>query len=211
MTLDNVVLNTSQDDVESLGPRKWCDMSAELKKEFMKKNKIQLSRALQNAADLGKNVANHLNAKSFKEQLKAPLKSKSPATKPLCITEDGTLFCVINTIIGNKECYIKTKNSHNREDQDLRDPKSIAWQMMCKDYNLSNECLDQLSPFGQRAMVGYSISSNIYKQFDELSFGEFQECVMYLNAQYRIVCNAEKASGNHTHIDMYIGGKKFIL
>ena len=62
MTLDNVVLNTSQDDVKSLGPRKWCEMSAELKKEFMKKNKIQLSQALRNAADLGKNVANHMNA-----------------------------------------------------------------------------------------------------------------------------------------------------
>ena len=74
MTLDNVVLNTSQDDVKSLGPRKWCDMSAELKKEFMKKNKIQLSQAFRNAADLGKNVTNHMNAKSFKEQLKAPLK-----------------------------------------------------------------------------------------------------------------------------------------
>ena len=34
MTLENVVLNTSQDDVESLGPRKWCDMSADLKKEL---------------------------------------------------------------------------------------------------------------------------------------------------------------------------------
>ena len=120
-------------------------MSAELKKEFMKKNKIQLSQALRNAADLGKNVANHMNAKSFKEQVKAPLKSKSPATKPLCITEDGTLFCVINTIIGNKECYIKTKNSHNREDQDFRNPKSHACQMMCEDYNSSNESWTQLS------------------------------------------------------------------
>jgi hypothetical protein len=124
MTLDNVVSNTKQDDVESLGPRKWCDLSAELKKEFIKKNKIQLSQAFRNAADLGKNVTNHMNTKSFKEQIKAPLKSKSPATKPLCITEDGTLFHIINTIIRNKECNTKTKNSHDREDQDSRNPKS---------------------------------------------------------------------------------------
>ena len=211
MTLNNVVLNIKRDDVESLGPRKWCDLSGELKKEFIKKNKIQLSQAFRNAADLGKNVANHMNAKSFKEQIKAPLKSKSPATKPLCITKDGTLFRIINTIIRNKECYIETKNSHDREDQDSRNPKSSAWQMMCEVYNSSEEALDHLSPLGQRAMVGYSVSSDICKQFDKLSNGEFQECVLYLNAQYRIVRNAEKASGNHAHIGTYIGGKTFIL
>ena len=34
---------------------------------------------------------------------------------------------------------------------------------------------------------------------------------MYLNTQYCIVCNAEKASGNHAHIGMYISGKIYIL
>ena len=63
-------------------------------------------QSLGNAPDLGKNVANHMKAASFKESFKAPLKSKSPATKPSCITEDGTLFCIISTIIQNKECYM---------------------------------------------------------------------------------------------------------
>jgi hypothetical protein len=34
---------------------------------------------------------------------------------------------------------------------------------------------------------------------------------MSLNAQYCIVRNAEKASGNHAHIGTYIGGKIYIL
>ena len=211
MTLENVVLNSAGDDVDSLGPKKWCELSAEVKKEFLKKNKIQLSQSFRNAPDLGKNVANHMKAASFKDLIKAPLKSKSPTTKPSCITEDGTLFRIINTIIRNKECYIETKNAHDKEDQDSRDPKSSAWQIMCEDYNSSNESLDQLSPIGQRAMVGYSISSDICKQHDKLTYGEFQECVLYLNAQYRIVRNAEKASGNHAHIGTYIGGKIYIL
>ena len=121
MTLENVVLNTTR------GPKKWCELSAGVKKEFLKKNKIQLSQTFQNAPDLGKNVASHMKSASFKESIKAPLKSKSLATKPSCITEDGTLCHIINTIIRNKECYINTKNAHNREDQDYRNPKSSAW------------------------------------------------------------------------------------
>ena len=81
MRIENVVLNTARDDVYSLGPKKWCELSAEVKKEFLKKNKIQLSQSFRNAPDLGKNVANHMKAVSFKKSITAPLKSKSPATK----------------------------------------------------------------------------------------------------------------------------------
>ena len=58
MTLENVVLNANQDDVESLGPKRWFYISAELRKEFLKANKIQVAQSLRNAPDLGKNVAN---------------------------------------------------------------------------------------------------------------------------------------------------------
>ena len=33
-TLEKVVLNTARDDVDSLGPKQWCDLSAEVKKDF---------------------------------------------------------------------------------------------------------------------------------------------------------------------------------
>jgi hypothetical protein len=73
MRLENVVLNTVRYDMDSLGPKKWCDLSAEMKKEFLKEKKIQLSQSFQNSPDLGKNIANHMKAASFKEQIKAPL------------------------------------------------------------------------------------------------------------------------------------------
>jgi hypothetical protein len=147
----------------------------------------------------------------FKDQIKAPLKSKSLPTKPLCITEDGTLYHVINTIIQKKECYIETTNSHDKDDQDTRDRKASAWQIMCEEYNWLGESLDQLSPLGRRALVEYSISLDICKQYNKLSSGEFQECFIYLNAQYRNVHNAQKASGKHAHKGTYIGGKVYIL
>lgn len=35
--------------------------------------------------------------------------------------------------------------------------------------------------------------------------------MIYLNAQYCIVCNAQKASGNHAHFGTYIGGTVYIF
>ena len=107
------------------------------------------------------NIASCMMAASFKESIKAHLKNKSPATKPSCITEDGTLFRIINTIIQNKACYMNvTSKPRMLIVEKIRTP--WIWKLVlrrwCEDYNSSNESLDQLSLLRQRYMAGLSLT-----------------------------------------------------
>jgi hypothetical protein len=56
------------------------------------------------------------------------MKKKSITTKPLYITQAGTLYHIINTIIQKKECYMENTNSHDKEDQDTSNMKRQAIQ-----------------------------------------------------------------------------------
>ena len=56
------------------------------------------------------------------------MKKKAHMTKPTRITQDGTLYHIINTIIQKKECYMGNANSHDKEDQDTSNMKRQAIQ-----------------------------------------------------------------------------------
>ncbi len=64
----------------------------------------------------------------------------------MCITKDGTLFQVLNTIIQKKELFIETKGSHDWEDQNSQTPKPAAWQLMCDYYNSKDVAAEDLFP-----------------------------------------------------------------
>jgi hypothetical protein len=53
------------------------------------------------------------------------MKKKSLTTKPSYITQAGTLYHIINSIIQKKECYMENRNSHDKEDQDTSNMKSL--------------------------------------------------------------------------------------
>ena len=46
MKLRDVILTREGDDVETLGPMKWTDLPADVRKIFMKANNIKLSQSL---------------------------------------------------------------------------------------------------------------------------------------------------------------------
>jgi hypothetical protein len=60
------------------------------KRGILKANKITRAQNLHSSENLGKNVANHINAQGFKEAVKAPLRTKNLSTKPDYIEKDGT-------------------------------------------------------------------------------------------------------------------------
>ena len=92
LQLKDVVLTQDGEDVDTLGPRKWSELTAMVKEAFMKANNISKSQTLRLASQLGKNVANHINSQGFKDKIKTTLRttSKSKRTKPDSVTMDGT-------------------------------------------------------------------------------------------------------------------------
>ena len=134
------------------------DLPAEVSKISMKANNIKLSQSLRTSSELGKYVANHMKAPDLKDQIKGPMKEKTAAAvKPSCITKEGTLFRVANTIIQKKEWFIETKGSHDREDQDSRRPKPAAWQLMCEFYNSKDVAAEELSPMQRLSSMVFQL------------------------------------------------------
>ena len=71
-------------------------------------------------------IINYNNSGDFREQIKSGGKlggkKKSAATKPVCITNDGTLLRVISTVTSSdgKSIYIQTNHKQSKEELDTR-------------------------------------------------------------------------------------------
>ena len=70
LTLQDVMLTKDAVDVETLGVCKWSDLKSYVKQAFLQANKIEIAQAHCKKNDLGKNVANEINCKGYKHQLK---------------------------------------------------------------------------------------------------------------------------------------------
>ena len=180
----------------------------------MKANNITTPQLMRAANLLGKVVANQIRAKSHKDQVCAPNRKKSAAsTKPKCITKEGTLFRIVN-VISCETCrtyYVATKTSHDKDDQDTRNPKSIEWDHLSSHYRSDEGSLMKLTPGGRNALMGHSVCQNICHEYDELTDEEFQQVVLYIAYWYRSARNKKNQSGNHRSFGVYCDGKTWLL
>ena len=94
-------------------------LNSEMKKDFIRDNGVTILQTMCNGADLGKVIANHLSGSSIITAIASTsAKKKTAASIPVCVVALGTMFCVVNTIIGCKMAYMATKGTNDREDQD---------------------------------------------------------------------------------------------
>lgn len=213
-TLDtsHIQLTPDENDVQQLGGIDWGKLSADIMKKFMKNNNISKPNNMRTKNKLGECVANHMKAQGYKNSLTSAHRKKSKATtKPDCLTEDGTMFRIANTIAEQKDAFIETKNSHDQGDQDTRRAKAIAWETMQKHYASDTVSLNKLSAVSYEALLGHGVPSNVCTDIDYLDVDEFQACVLYLLAHYREACNNKTKSGNHQPFSDYVGGKTWLL
>ena len=117
--IDNVVLNSDNTDVDSLGGVSWSKLTVDAKREFAKVNNISVPQSMRTGADLGKVVANWINSTGYREMIATVVKKKAPgstaaATKPTCITMESTLFCVVNTIFARKVAFMAADKRSNQ-------------------------------------------------------------------------------------------------
>ena len=104
---------------------------------FIKQNHIAIPQDHHNKNELGRVIAQHINAKTYKGRVVAPninLTRKSAAsTKPTCVTKEGTYYRVINVVTSEqgRGYFIETKNSYDKNEQDTRKSKPVCWDEMC--------------------------------------------------------------------------------
>lgn len=212
LNTSHIVLTQDGNTVQSIGGKEWSELPSDAMKAFIKTNKISMPNDKRRKNLLGECVANHMKAGKYKNNLTDANRKKSSAiTKPACITEDGTLYRICNTIIEKKDDFIATKDSHDKGDQDTRKAKSLHWENMALHYHSDTSSLDKLSPAGSVALIGHSIPSNVCTIYDILEADEFEGGVAYILAHYREARNKRTKSGNHHPFSDYIGGKKWLL
>lgn len=107
-TLKNIVLKSYRKDVESIGGVAWTKSIVEMKKDFTQDHGVTILQTMHNDTDLGKVVANHLSGSSIITTV-ALKQAATAAARPVCVVASGTMFCVVNTIIGCKMAYMATK------------------------------------------------------------------------------------------------------
>lgn len=171
---------------------------------------------MRNSRDLGKVVANHINAQHFKDQVMAPqekrAKAKNHATKPTCITEQGTMFRIINTCLceEGRPSYIETRNAHDRDDTDTRLPNAVEYGKLNKLYHPGEKSIGELSE-GGASLIGHNVSLQICQTYDKLTDDEFKQVADYMHAKYRKARNDKNQSGQHESFNNYCGGISWLV
>lgn len=85
------------------------------------------------------------------------------------LKSDGTMHCVIKTIMLLIQRYMNTKQGNASNDQDTRSPKATDGEMMQKWYMSKvgfDNHLDQLSPDVSEALIDYHLCKDICAKFD---------------------------------------------
>ena len=114
LKMDSCILADDKSNIETIGGMAWNELTVVVRLAFISANDLNILHNFCLARDLGKIIGEHISAKSLRD-LVAP-KKKSESTKPKCITLDGALYHVINTINECKESFIETKNAPNKKD-----------------------------------------------------------------------------------------------
>jgi hypothetical protein len=77
------------------------------------------------------------------------------------------------------------KEAHDRDDQDSRKPKALAFDILYAEYCSFDGDLKKFSPAAGNALVGYSIQESILEHYDSLTLDEFKEVFNFIQAVYR--------------------------
>ena len=86
---------------------------------------------------------------------------------------------MINTITSKqgRPAYLKTKKSHDKEDQDTRNPKAVAKQTLAHLYNNPNGSYNELDDGGAGDLIGFSVLPDVCKDCGKLNFVEVNKVI----------------------------------
>ena len=175
-----MALTKDKQDVDTLGPLKWSALKMKLKEAFIKGNKVPKTQHLCSSKNLRKNVANHINSNGYKDVIKSPLWKKSASSKPECIKKDGTMYRCVTAIMSKRNKFMELKKSHDKDDSDSRNPKSLVWESMHNLDCCNDEDLLMLLPAAAQSLLDFSVPPNICGEYDELDIQEFKAVINFL-------------------------------
>ena len=147
---------------------------------FIRQQDIQVINRRRKKGDMEELILQHMKGSQYREKVISASKRKTSAkTKPSVLTEDGTLYRVVNVITceKGKEYYITTRKQFERNDLDGKLPHAEAWESMADIYQ-DELCVDiDTVSDPRKEMVGYGVDELIPMKYDDLNTGDFK-CVV---------------------------------
>ena len=114
-------------------------------------------------------IINVIKAGPTKRAITAPARKKngSALTKPAWLKHEGTLYrmVIVMTCEEGRPLFMKTRDIHDRELLDKRNPHPVYNYGMANIINLSAPYLDMVAD-ARDVLVGYSVLLNISAMYD---------------------------------------------
>jgi len=114
-------------------------------------------------------------------------------------------------IISKRNEFVELRKSHDKDNADSRNPKPHAWDLMHNLYCSDNDHLLILSSSAAQALLGFSVSPDICRAYDQLDLEQFKAVVNYMVKLYPHSRNKKTVSGEHDHFGVYVGGCEYLL
>ena len=213
LTFSNVVLDGPKKSVVSIGGVPYASINVPVIASFLRQQDIQVINRRRKKGDMEELILQHMKGSQYREKVISASKRKTSAkTKPSVLTEDGTLYRVVNVITceKGKEYYITTRKQFERNDLDGKLPHAEAWESMADIYQ-DELCVDiDTVSDPRKEMVGYGVDELIPMKYDELNTGDFKCVVEYIMAHYKEVMNNKVVSGQHKQFSDFVHGKHWL-
>ena len=132
LTFSNVVLDGPKKSVVSIGGVPYASINVPVIASFLRQQDIQVINRRRKKGDMEELILQHMKGSQYREKVISASKRKTSAkTKPSVLTEDGTLYRVVNVITceKGKEYYITTRKQFERNDLDGKLPHAEAWEL----------------------------------------------------------------------------------
>ena len=181
---------------------------------FCRGNNIKTVNGKQKKDDLVNTIINHKKHGPIRTKIAKSLTTKkSKATRPLCITKEGSLYRVIVTITcaSTRSIYLETMKSRSRSDLDrgLLPHKSL-WESLSQSYNeQSNDELNHLGDSTGKYTL-FLKKDDGPDNYDILNKEEMSSTVAYINHHYGVARRNKNQSGQHSDFEDFIQGKGWL-
>ena len=204
-------MNDDKTDIVSIGGIVIKNWTARMLPAFLREIGITIPEKKKNRTDCLWFLMNHLKGESFRNKVaKKDVKKSAASTCPHSAPKDGTLLCVILTILHpeGRSVYVETNNKLDRSELDRQMGHIDRWKQLLSIYeDTTRSELDTIDI----DLDEYGYSNDEPEDFDEITAETFSKVVRFMNHWYGRARSAKNASGQHLKFDSFVNGRGWLI
>ena len=197
-------------------PVKCWKLCVEMLRTFLRSMDVKVGKLNVTKPVLQLQLLQWYNGTAVRDVMSSKKKKKgAKSTKPPAVTQDGTYYRVINTILHPemKPTYMKTGDVLDRAALDAKIGHKGAWTVLHEFYK--NEEKSDLGlmaePKFASTYASWNVKNDTPSKFDKLDIDEFTATVEFVNHHYKLAKRSNEQSGNHDDFQNYVEGKHWLL